>query len=122
MNAEEFIEGVYIRFRALDGEAAEENTGDNSTGGYRLLSVRNDPSSSYTVANLSKNTRYELFLVPYYKCLEGSPSNTVIVRTLDDGKLKLKIILCLQGSGSRINTSGEFFDRLKNLVSKLCEY
>ncbi|EEB14086.1 predicted protein [Pediculus humanus corporis] len=55
LNAQEFVEGLYVRF-----------------------------PTSYLVSNLKKYSKYEFFLVPFYKSVEGQPSNSQSVQTLED--------------------------------------
>jgi hypothetical protein len=43
-------------------------------------------ASGFQVAGLAKYTRYEFFLVPFYKTVDGRPSNSRMARTLEDGK------------------------------------
>lgn len=76
VGAEEYVEGVYVRFR------------DISSGGnkYNIATVLNAGATSYTVTNLRKYTKYHFFLVPFFKTVEGQPSNSKVVQTLEDGK------------------------------------
>lgn len=46
----------------------------------------------FIVTGLAKFTRYQFFLVPFYKTLDGRPSNSRTARTLEDGKLHLEVI------------------------------
>lgn len=58
---------------------------------YRLLTILNGGgASSCTMTGLQQYTLYEFFIVPFYKSVEGKPSNSRIARTLADGKLDLK--------------------------------
>lgn len=45
------------------------------------------------VANLRKFTKYDFFLVPFYKSVDGQPSNSMAIQTLHDGKNKNPAIL-----------------------------
>ncbi|XP_039283928.1 roundabout homolog 2 isoform X2 [Nilaparvata lugens] len=74
LSAEEFVEGVYVRFRDLSGGSQK----------YNMVTVLNAGATSYTVTNLRKFTKYEFFLVPFFKSVEGQPSNSKIVQTLED--------------------------------------
>lgn len=58
---------------------------------YNMVTVMNAGATQYTVSNLRKFTKYEFFLVPFFKSVEGQPSNTKIVQTLEDGKLPLTL-------------------------------
>lgn len=40
-----------------------------------------------------KYQSYEFFIVPFYKTVEGKPSNSRVARTLEDGKLFLLVFL-----------------------------
>lgn len=76
MTAEEYVEGVYVRFRDI-------SSGVNK---YSIATVLNAGATSYTVTNLRKFTKYHFFLVPFFKTVEGQPSNSKVVQTLEDGK------------------------------------
>lgn len=75
LSGEEFVEGVYVRFRDLSGGSQK----------YNMVTVLNAGATSYTVANLRKFTKYEFFLVPFFKSIEGQPSNSKVIQTLEDG-------------------------------------
>lgn len=81
MNGEAYVEGLYVRFRDLSGGSQK----------YNMVTVLNAGATSYVVANLRKYTKYEFFLVPFFKSVEGQPSNSKIVQTLEDSKYKLNI-------------------------------
>lgn len=49
-----------------------------------MVTVLNAGATSYVLTNLKKYTRYEFFLVPFYKTIEGRPSNVKLVTTLED--------------------------------------
>lgn len=73
-----YVEGFYIYARDLDEDF--ERT-------YKMLTVLNAGSvSSCTVSGLHKFREYEFFIVPFYKTVEGKPSNSRIARTLEDGE------------------------------------
>ena len=72
-----YVEGFYIYARQLD------TTNDTI---YKMLTVLNGGASTCTVSHLMKYTRYEFFIVPFYKTVEGKPSNSRVARTLEDGK------------------------------------
>ncbi|XP_058055241.1 roundabout homolog 2-like [Anopheles bellator] len=72
--SEEYIEGFYVRYRDLDSDVRL----------YSMLPIPNSETESHIITNLNKFTRYEFFLSPYFKNLEGQLSNARIVRTLED--------------------------------------
>ena len=44
-------------------------------------------ASACTITQLERNTLYNFFLIPFYKSIEGKPSNLIQTATLEDGKL-----------------------------------
>ncbi|XP_018323057.1 roundabout homolog 2-like isoform X2 [Agrilus planipennis] len=74
LSAPDYVEGLYIRFRELSG-------GSNN---YNILTVLDTRNDGYVVSNLKKFTKYEFFISPFYKSVEGQPSNSRIVETLED--------------------------------------
>uniref|UniRef100_T1JDC0 Roundabout n=1 Tax=Strigamia maritima TaxID=126957 RepID=T1JDC0_STRMM len=73
-SAENYVEGFYIRFRDMSGGSQK----------YNMVTVLNAGASSYVVINLRKFTKYEFFLVPFYKTVDGMPSNSKSEQTLED--------------------------------------
>lgn len=43
-------------------------------------------ASACTMTGLAKYRQYEFFIVPFYKSVDGRPSNSRVARTLEDGK------------------------------------
>lgn len=97
-----YVEGFYIYARQLDTAATPGGGGgggggigvsNNGGGGgnmesYKMLTVLNGGgASTCTVTALLKYTLYEFFIVPFYKTVEGKPSNSRISRTQEDGEL-----------------------------------
>ncbi|PSN32273.1 hypothetical protein C0J52_24864 [Blattella germanica] len=74
LGGEKYVEGFYIRFRDLSGGSQK----------YNIVIALNAGSTSYTVVNLRKFTKYEFFLVPFFKTIEGQPSNSKNVQTAED--------------------------------------
>lgn len=71
-----------------------------------MVTVLNAGATTYVVSNLKKYTKYEFFLVPFYKSVEGQPSNSQSVQTLEDGTLPIA------------NTSEtHLFDWFKNYIT-----
>ncbi|XP_045476032.1 roundabout homolog 1-like isoform X2 [Harmonia axyridis] len=74
----EYVEGLYIYYVSM-----EDNPNVPKT--YSMLTVlHSGGSSSFTVNNLEKWEKYQFFLVPFFKTVEGQPSNSKTVRTLED--------------------------------------
>ncbi|XP_049767979.1 protein sax-3-like [Schistocerca cancellata] len=74
LSGEEYVEGLYVRFCDLSGGSQK----------YNMVTVLNAGATTNTVTNLRKFTKYEFFLVPFYKSVEGQPSNSKHVQTLED--------------------------------------
>ncbi|XP_030763908.1 roundabout homolog 2-like [Sitophilus oryzae] len=74
LSAVDYVEGFYIRFRELSG----------GSHNYNILTVLNIETTFYTVTNLKKFTKYEFFISPFYKSVEGQPSNSRIAQTMED--------------------------------------
>ncbi|XP_075152888.1 roundabout 3 isoform X2 [Haematobia irritans] len=70
----QYIEGFYIYAREL--HSAE----------YKMMTVLNagNGASSCTVNGLAKASKYEFFLVPFYKSVIGKPSNSRHCTTMED--------------------------------------
>lgn len=73
----EYVEGFYIYSRPLDGSRTPDS--------YSMLTVLHaGGASGFQVKGLAKYTRYEFFLIPFYKTVDGRPSNSRMVRTHED--------------------------------------
>lgn len=72
----QFVEGFYIYSREM-----------GANGTYKMLTVlHGGGASACTMTGLAKYRQYEFFIVPFYKSVEGRPSNSRVARTLEDGK------------------------------------
>ena len=80
VNAGEFTEGFYIYFRPV---------AQNDEGSYQMLTVLNTGASTFQISGLEKYTAYQIFLLPFYKNIDGRPSNYVNVTTAQDGKKEI---------------------------------
>lgn len=72
------MQGLYIRFRDLSGGSQK----------YNIMTVMSPTSQTHIVGNLKKHTKYEFFIAPFYRSVEGQPSNSKIVQTFEDGKCR----------------------------------
>jgi hypothetical protein len=57
-----------------------------------LTALHGGGASACTITQLEKNTRYDFFLIPFYKSIEGKPSNLKQATTLEDGKCDLLLL------------------------------
>lgn len=69
-------QGLYIRYRDLSGGSQN----------YNIITTMDPMAKIYVIGNLKKFTRYEFFIAPFYRNLEGQPSNSKIIQTFEDGK------------------------------------
>ncbi|XP_035431498.2 roundabout homolog 1 [Spodoptera frugiperda] len=70
-----YLEGLFIYFRPQD----------NITTEYEMKTIlHSNDVSGYEITSLRKYTKYEFFLIPFYKKFEGKPSNSRVAQTLDD--------------------------------------
>lgn len=78
LSSTEWVEGIHVRFRDLSGGSQTYN--------MMTVMMNNGEPKSYTLANLRKFTKYDFFLVPFFKTVEGQPSNSMVVQTHEDSK------------------------------------
>ncbi|XP_075217906.1 roundabout homolog 1-like [Lycorma delicatula] len=71
----DYVEGFYIYSRGLDTQA-------RSTSMLTVLHA--GEASGFLVTGLAHFTRYQFFLIPFYKTVDGRPSNSRTARTLED--------------------------------------
>jgi hypothetical protein len=72
----QYVEGFYIYSIKV-----------NSNGVYKMLTaIHGGGASACTITQLERNTVYDFFLIPFYKSIEGKPSNLIQTATLEDGK------------------------------------
>lgn len=77
----QYVEGFYIYSIKVE-----------SNGVYKMLTVlHGGGASSCTITQLEKNTLYNFFLIPFYKSIEGKPSNMKQSSTGEDGEIYLKV-------------------------------
>ena len=74
------IEGIYIWYRAVERDGIVQ-----SETPFQVTAVINPSLSSYTLHQLTPCTRYTFFLVPFYRTIEGKPSNSKTERTSESG-------------------------------------
>eukprot|EP00095_Tigriopus_kingsejongensis_P009444 maker-scaffold108_size357748-snap-gene-2.20 protein:Tk09444 transcript:maker-scaffold108_size357748-snap-gene-2.20-mRNA-1 annotation:"conserved hypothetical protein" len=70
-----YVEGFFVRFRDMSGGSQKFNM---------KTVMKQDNIDSYVITNLRKFTEYEVFLTPFFKNIEGQPSNSLHVQTLAD--------------------------------------
>ena len=70
-----YLEGFYIRFRDMSGGSEKFNI---------ITVLKSENTNMVVIPNLRKFTEYEFFLMPFYKMMEGQPSNSMNIQTLED--------------------------------------
>lgn len=72
----DLIDGYYIRYQHVRNKLINSK--------FNMVTVFDGASSSYTITELKKAAKYQFFIVPYYKNIEGKPSNSLMVKTYED--------------------------------------
>jgi len=99
-----FIEGFHVRYRRTSstleadvdsrvGRGQDRVAAGNGLSGsegdrveFTVETIQSSATTMYTLTSLDKNTWYELSVRPFYFGIIGQDSNTVRVKTLEDGK------------------------------------
>ena len=92
-DGETTVEGLYVWYHSLGwhtrssggGEASSADDTSLSNPVFQVATVVNPAASAYTLSQLTPNTRYLFFLVPFYRNIEGRPSNSRLESTLEAG-------------------------------------
>ena len=83
-----YVEGFFIRFRDMSGGSQKFNM-------KTVMNSESDGAASHIITGLRKYTEYEVFLMPFYKMMEGQPSNSLHIQTLEDVPSGIFIIIFL---------------------------
>ena len=75
----EHVEGFYVRYRKLDTDYLHE-----AEQIYDMVTIHSASINSYIITNLPRFATLEFFLVPFFRGVDGRPSNTRIVKTYED--------------------------------------
>lgn len=74
----DLIDGYYIRYQHVkSAELLQSNK-------FNMVTVFGGSTSSYIITDLNKYAVYQFFIVPFFKSIEGKPSNSLKVRTYED--------------------------------------
>lgn len=87
-----YVEGFYIYARKVEDF---DDVDEEIDASIRVLTILNAGSgiSSTRITGLDQFAIYEFFIVPFYKTVEGKPSNSRQTRTLEDGEFAAFIVL-----------------------------
>ena len=81
--AESSFQGLHIWYRSVDQNQKED---PSSSSPFQVVTLTQPASvSSHLLTNLLPSTRYLFFLVPFYRNVDGRPSNSQTFVTLDAG-------------------------------------
>ncbi len=80
-----FIEGYHIKYRIMPDLSQSGSHGHHHHVEYTIETIDTPHSREYTLRNLRKYTWYEIRIQPFYMSVEGQESNTVRIRTYEDG-------------------------------------
>ncbi|KAF7490967.1 Protein sax-3 [Sarcoptes scabiei] len=72
----DLIEGYYIRYQNLKNDPDQIK--------FNMVTVFGGSAMSYVVNDLQKFSTYQFFIMPFYRNIEGRPSNIVSERTYED--------------------------------------
>lgn len=83
---ESAFEGLHIWYRPIRNSIIEKDQ-EAASNSFRVVTLSQPAvsSSTYTLANLLPTTRYLFFLVPFYRNVDGRPSNSQTLTTLEAG-------------------------------------
>ena len=80
------VEGLYVWYRPLGLADDGSSSSSSSPGGsFTVATIVNPSAAAYTLSQLTPFTRYVFFLVPFYRNIEGRPSNSKTESTLEAG-------------------------------------
>ena len=77
------LEGVYVRYRSLIQDKKHPSANALVSETVLLHSSSGPPASSHIVSGLSPASTYELFVVPFFRSVEGQPSTAIRSTTME---------------------------------------
>ena len=72
----ELIDGYYIRYQNIRNELHSNK--------FNMVTVFDGSSSSFILNDLKKFSVYQFFIIPFFRNIEGKPSNSLTVKTYED--------------------------------------
>lgn len=88
--ADSSVEGLHIWYRPTVGKnSSSSDGGEGSSNLFRVIPTLHSGTStgSYVLSDLMPSTSYLFFLVPFYRTVDGRPSNSQTLTTLESGIL-----------------------------------
>ncbi len=70
----------------LDGYHIQVRDAGDPDGVFDAVTISGGATRSHTLSDLRPDTRYEVFVVPFYNRIKGAPSNMRVATTKEDGK------------------------------------
>ena len=81
-----FVEGFHIKYRVMPDLEEHFSHTHHRHVEFTIETVTHPTATAYVLRNLKKYTWYEIRIQPFYLTVEGQESNTVRVRTFEDGE------------------------------------
>lgn len=81
-SADAMVEGYLVRYHTPDSEPAAGRGTPTAVGMFGEINV--PQGTTHVISNLRKYTRYQVFVVPYFRSIQGLPSNLFSVQTQQD--------------------------------------
>src|SRR6218665_3821094 len=82
---QKYIEGFHVKYRMLLEQ--EEQSGQSvHHSDFSVETIQTASTTSHVLHHLAKYTWYEIRVQPFHGTIEGQDSNTIRVRTFEDGK------------------------------------
>ena len=84
------IDGIFVWYAALGPASSSRSLADEGSEGkdFQVVTLHHidaDASGGYTVGGLTPHTRYAFFLIPFFRNVEGRPSNSKSETTMEAG-------------------------------------
>lgn len=81
-----FVDGVLVKFRPMiEQDLQLVMSSRQRLPEFSTITLRGNSVTSYTLTNLQKCTWYEIRLQPFHVGIKGQESNTIKIRTSEDG-------------------------------------
>ena len=79
-----YLAGFHIKYTALSNVVDDEGQ-DRQSGSFSIQTIINVEARSHVFSGLEENTRYIVYIQPFFQSIEGSASNSIHINTLEDG-------------------------------------
>jgi len=91
------LTGFHIKYCALSEAGDSSDRGhDLQSVSFAIQTVLNPEARSHILDGLEENTRYLVFMHPFFQSDEGPASNSIYVQTLEDRKYSLNLMFSIK--------------------------